>query len=76
MAPKKKKRKPIRFRQLCFKLTEGQRAALERFCRAHNTTPVRYIKWLVNSQVERYRPELPPASYVTENQLELFSEDV
>lgn len=72
MAPKRHKRKPIKFRKVSFKLTEGQKAALDRFCLMNNTTPVRYIKALVNHQVERYRPESTPPSYVTDNQLELF----
>ncbi len=75
MAPKKHKRKPIRFRQLHFKLTEGQKSALDRFCRMNKTTPIRFIKTLVNNHVERYRPESQPPSYVTENQLELFDSD-
>jgi hypothetical protein len=72
MSPKKRKRKPIRYRQISFKLTEGQKAALDRYCRAYQTTPIRFIKALVNGYVERYRPESPPPSFVTENQLELF----
>ncbi len=72
MAPKKSKRKPIKYRQVSLKLTEGQKAALDRYCRTYNTTPVRFIKALVNNHVERYRPEHAPPSYVTENQLELF----
>jgi hypothetical protein len=72
MARRKKRRKPIRFKPVIFKLTEGQKAALERFCKAHKTTPVRFIKHLIMSEVDRYRPETPPPSYVTENQLDLF----
>lgn len=72
MAPRKRKRKPIRFKQVSFKLTVGQKAALDRFCRIHKTTPIRFIKKLVNRQVERYRPESIPPSFVSEKQLELF----
>ena len=72
MSPRRKKRKPVKFKKVSFKLTTGQKAALDRFCRAHKTTPVRFIKALVNDRVERYRPENPPPSFVTENQLELF----
>ena len=75
MSPRKRKRKPIKFRQVSFKLTVGQKAALDRFCRMHNTTPIRYIKALVNSQVERYKPGSPPPTFVTANQLELFDAD-
>lgn len=72
MARRKKRRKPIRFKAVSFKLTEGQKAALERFCKAHNTTPVRFMKHLIMREVDRYRPETPPQNYVTENQLDLF----
>ena len=72
MARRKKRRKPVRFKPMSFKLTEGQKTALERFCKAHNTTPVRFIKQLIMQEVDRYRPETPPPSYVTENQLDLF----
>lgn len=75
MAPRKRKRKPIKFRQISFKLTEGQKAALDRFCRANQTTPIRFIKALVNNRVERYRPGDSPPNFVTENQLELFEEE-
>ncbi len=76
MALKRSKRRPVKFRKVSFKLTEGQKAALDRFCRMNNTTPVRFIKALVNHHVERYRPESQPPSYVTENQLELFDKDL
>jgi hypothetical protein len=72
MVPRKRRRKPIRFRQISFKFTEGQKAALERYCRAHNLTPIRFIKSLVLDRVERFRPEALPPSYVTPNQLDLF----
>jgi hypothetical protein len=72
MARKKRRRKPIRFRQITFKLTEGQKAALDRYCKTYRTTPIRFIKALVNGHVERYRPDSPPPNFVTENQLELF----
>lgn len=74
MAPRKRKRKPLRFKQICFKLTVGQKAALDRYCRMHNITTLRFIRTMVMSQVERYRPESHPASMVTENQLGLFDD--
>lgn len=74
MAPKKRKRKSLKFRQVSFKLTVGQKAALDRYCRIHNTTAVRFIRALVMNKVERYRPESYPVSVVTENQLDLFNE--
>lgn len=66
------RRKPVKYRQMGFKLTDGQKKALEHYCRVHKVTPIRFIKSLVNNHVARYRPEDPPPSYVTENQLDLF----
>lgn len=76
MALRKRKRKQIKYRQICFKLTTGQKAALDRYCRAYNTTPLRFIRSVVMEHVERYRPDNPPPSYVTRNQLELFDSDL
>ncbi|MFO7977129.1 MAG: hypothetical protein R6U64_00600 [Bacteroidales bacterium] len=74
--PRRPRRKKIRYRKMAFKLTQGQLEALVSLCRHNNTTPIRYLKSLVNHQVERYRTEGPPVSYVTENQLELFDVDM
>lgn len=70
---KKSKKKPVKFRQIKFKLTDYQKKALDSFCKANQLTPVRFMKTLVNEHVERYRPENRPKSYVTPNQLKLFS---
>ncbi len=68
----RKKRKAVRYRKVGFKLTEGQKQALDRYCKTQNLTPVRFIKSLINSHVSRHRND-PPPSYATENQLDLFS---
>ena len=75
MAARKPPRRPIRFKSVSFKLTEGQKAALMRYCRAHKTTPIRFIKSLVMHEVERYRPDSQPPSFVTPNQLDLFDDE-
>ncbi|MEE4176422.1 MAG: hypothetical protein V2I46_02825 [Bacteroides sp.] len=69
---KRPKRKKVKFRKMTFKLTDMQYRALLTYCRRYDTTPVRYLKTLVNKQVERYKQELPPPPMVSENQLELF----
>ncbi len=71
---KKAKRKKVQYRKMAFKLTKGQKEALERLCQNQRTTPVRFLKALVNKHVERYRKNGCPPSYVTENQLELFDD--
>jgi len=69
---RKPKRKKVKYRKMAFKLTDMQYRALLVYCRRYKTTPIRYLKSVVNHQVERYKQELPPPSYVSENQLELF----
>lgn len=70
---KKSKKKPVKFRQIKFKLSDYQKKALDKYCRANQLTPVRFMRALVNDHVARYRHENRPKSYVTDNQLELFS---
>jgi len=72
---KKPKHKKVKFRKMSFKLTEMQYRALEVYCRRYKTTPIRFLKSLVNNQVDRYKQELPPPSVVTENQLKLFGDE-
>lgn len=71
---RKKKYRPVKYKEVSFKLTVGQKKALERYCRDHRLTPVRFMKALVNGHVARYRDQAPPPSYVTENQLKLFDQ--
>lgn len=70
----RKKRKAIRYRKIGFKLTEGQKQALDRYCKKHSVTPVRFIKTLINNHVAFHRND-PSPSYATENQLDLFDPD-
>jgi len=74
-ARRKKKRKKVKFKPLSFKLTEQQFKALKVYCRRNNLTPIRYLKKLINHQIERFRNDLPPETFVTPNQLELFAEE-
>ena len=71
----KRKKKGIQYKKVGFKLTVGQKKALERYCKLNNLTPVRFMKSLVNSHVARYRDEPHPPSYVTKNQLKLFDQE-
>ncbi len=72
---KKARKKPVKYKEVSFKLTTGQKKALERYCKVNNLTPVRFMKSLINGHVERYRDEPAHRSYVTKNQLELFDKD-
>lgn len=65
-------RKKVKFKKVTFKITEGQKKALEIMCKRQKTTPVRYLKSIITNQTARYKASPQPVSYVTENQLQLF----
>lgn len=69
---KKAKRKKVKYKKITFKVTAFQKEALEKYCKRHKTTPIRYLKSIVNRQAVKYRNELPTVNYVSENQLQLF----
>ncbi len=75
-ARRKKRRKKVKYRALSFKLTEQQYKALRIYCRRNGITPIRYLKKLINHQIERFKNDLPTETFVTPNQLELFPADV
>jgi len=45
---------------------------LDKFCRANHTTPVRAIKKAIQPIFKRYQKDVPPPTYVSENQIDLF----
>jgi hypothetical protein len=65
-------KKKVKFRKVTFKITEGQKKALEIMCKRQKTTPIRYLKSIITHQTARYKSSPEPVSYVTENQLQLF----
>ncbi|MCK9453421.1 MAG: hypothetical protein M0Q90_17130 [Bacteroidales bacterium] len=81
MAVKKTKRKSVKKRRkpknktITFKLTESQFRSLSNYCKARKTTPVKLIKKNIEKYTTAYAKEVPPQYYVTENQLNLFSEE-
>jgi len=74
-ARRRKRRKKVKFRSLSLKLTEQQFKALRIYCRRNGVTPIRYLKKLINLQIERFKNDLPPENFVTPNQLELFQDE-
>jgi hypothetical protein len=69
---RKNNKKKLKYKKICFKITEVQKVALEVMCRRQKTTPVRFLKSVITKQTARYKSIPPPVSYVTENQLALF----
>jgi hypothetical protein len=73
---RKKKRKPIRYKSITFKLTARQKKSLDNFCKARRSTPIKAIKTAIRPLIENYATSAPPElSFVTPNQLELFTLD-
>lgn len=68
----KDKAKKSKFRKITFKITDGQKQALEYVCKKQQTTPVRYLKSVIRKQTARYKSTPVPVNYVTPNQLQLF----
>jgi hypothetical protein len=69
LKPKKKK---IKYKKISFKVSIAQKNALDTMCKRQKTTPIRFLKSVINKQTARYKANPAPISYVTENQLQLF----
>lgn len=68
----KNNKKKVKYKKITFKITDLQKNALEIMCKRQKTTPVRFLKSIINKQTARYKANPVPVSYVTENQLQLF----
>jgi len=73
-ARRKKKRRPIKYKTITFKLTARQKKSLDVYCKVRRTTPIRLIKRSI-AHFLTLQPEFRPPDYVTANQLDLFEED-
>jgi len=70
---RKKKRKPILYKSITFKLTTRQKKSLENFCKARKSTPIKVIKKSIRPLIDNYATTSPvEIGFVTANQLELF----
>lgn len=69
---RKVKAKKPKFRKITFKITDGQKQALEYICKKQQTTPVRFLKSVIRKQTARYKSNPVPVNYATPNQLQLF----
>jgi hypothetical protein len=78
MAPsgRKKKRKKVRYTTIKLKLTSSQKKSLMNYCKARKTTPTRLIKKMIRPFIQNYKKDVPEELFITENQLELFEQDL
>jgi len=73
-ARRKKKRKPIKYKTVSFKLSARQKKSLDAYCTVRSTTPIKLIKRSIQHFLS-LNPEDPPPDYTTANQLDLFWEE-
>jgi ABC-type uncharacterized transport system involved in gliding motility auxiliary subunit len=72
---KKRRRRNYKYHAITFKLSSGQYRSLRNYCKARKTTPIKLIKRNIERFITAYEYEVPTDIYLTENQLELFSEN-
>ena len=72
----KRSRKSYQYHAVTFKLSQGQYRSLKNYCKARRTTPIKLIKRCISRFISNYEYEVPPELYVTENQLDLFNEEL
>ena len=71
---KKRHHRNYKFHAITFKLSQGQYKSLKNYCKARRTTPIKLIKKNIERFITAYEYEVPQDLYLTENQLDLFSE--
>lgn len=71
----KRKRRNYKYYAITFKLSAGQYRSLRNYCKARKTTPIKLIKKNIERFISSYEYEVPQELFLTENQLELFSEN-
>jgi hypothetical protein len=72
---RKPKRRNYKYHAITFKLSAGQYRSLRNYCKARKTTPIKLIKRNLERFISNYEYEVPSELYLTENQLDLFSEN-
>lgn len=72
---RKKRRKPIRYKSITFKVTSRQKKSLDNFCKSRKSTPIKVIKKSIQPLLDNYAHAAPLNNFVTVNQLELFKLD-
>jgi len=73
---RKKKRKKVRYSTVTIKLTMAQKRSLMNYSKARQTTPTKLIKKMIRPFIQNYKKDVPAELFVTENQLELFEQDL
>jgi hypothetical protein len=71
---RRRKRKPVRFKIVSFKVSAKQKRSLLNYCKARGTTPIKLIKKNIQKYLDNFALEVPEQYFVTEKQLDLFRE--
>ena len=72
----KRSRKSYQYHAVTFKLSNGQFRSLKNYCKARRTTPIKLIKRSISRFISNYEYEVPAELYLTENQLQLFDDEL
>ena len=72
----KRSRRSYQYHAITFKLSQGQYRSLRNYCKARKTTPIKLIKRSITRFISNYEYEVPAEYYLTENQLQLFDDNV
>ena len=72
---KNRKRRNHKYHAITFKLSAGQYRSLRNYCKVRKTTPIKLIKKNIERFITAYEYEVPQEVFLTENQLDLFSEN-
>jgi len=70
-----KKKRKVKYKTISFRLTTRQKKSLINYCNARHTTPTRLIKKMIRPYIEKYDAKVPEEFFITEKQLDLFSND-
>lgn len=72
MPVRKKRVKKIKYKRINFKLSEKQKAIIDRYCKVHKTTPNKLFKKAIKEYLLRNANMEEDNYYISENQLQLF----
>lgn len=72
---RKKKRKKVKYSEVRIKLSMKQKKSLQNYCNARKTTPNKLIKKMIRPYIRNYVINVPEEYFITENQLDLFTDN-
>jgi hypothetical protein len=72
---RKRGKRKTKYKKITFKLSSRQYKSMVNYCNARQTTPIKLIKKHIRPFINGYDKNVPDEFYITENQLDMFSEE-